>query len=116
MQGTLHSGPVTTRLPNPRPEQKWSPRLASMIFHIPVADDVSRVQTLILYPAVFSHDSGGKEQVQPFLFLSEPSNSRNFPQITHSAGTMAPDPADIIIDENCPSVHTSCHTTYPPTP
>lgn len=70
------------------------PRPVSVTLQTSVPDGVPNIQTLVLYPAVFSHDSGGREQAQPFLFLSDPSNSKNFPQITYSEGQMGPDPAD----------------------
>ena len=38
------------------------PRPVSVTLQISVADGVPSIQTLILYPAVFSHDSGGREQ------------------------------------------------------
>ena len=79
-----------------------------MSLQTPVPDRVPTIQTLILYPAVFSHDPDGREQAQPLLFLSEVSNSRNFPQIAHSVGPVCPDPAENLTDESCPSVHSSC--------
>lgn len=70
------------------------PRSVSVTPQTSVPEGVPSIQTLILYPAVLSLDSGGREQAQPFLFLSDPFNSKNIPQIAYSEGQLDPDPGD----------------------